>query len=202
MSQSEKSPLANWPFIVAVLACLAVAWMVFDKYLQTRAAEKRITQLNAEMDRKSEKLNAGISALDKSAAELKEGMSSDKQYREMMMKAAARGGAVGSALASASVAKPAVVEFFMSNGKWPTNNEEAGMSPPSDYALGHIKSIAVEAAGETAAVRVRFLDESKTIKNVLLTAFTNPAGQVGWRCSSPDVASFAQTYPDCAAGTR
>jgi type IV pilus assembly protein PilA len=193
------------PLYLAIAFCVLMAFFVFKKFMETKSLEQRIALQEKELQTKTATFNAATESLDRAtkdarlaSGELKGDMRDARDFRDSVMRASARSGAVGGAIASAQPAKMSVTEHFMSHGEWPKNNEEAGLYKPTDYALGHIQSVTLEPAGTTAAVRVRFLDESKASKSVVLTAYTNPAGQVGWTCSSPDVADISKYAADCA----
>ena len=78
--------------------------------------------------------------------------------------------------------KPAVAEFYNNNGAFPTDNADAGLAAPGDYAGKYVSSITLNGP----AVSIQYGNSANAQINgriVTLTAIDN-VGSVGWDCSS------------------
>jgi len=81
--------------------------------------------------------------------------------------------------------KTAVAEFLYSNGAFPTDNADAGLSAPGNYTGKYVNSVSVNGAvvsiqyGNDAHVRI-------SGQTVILTAM-NSGGSVNWTCTSGGV---------------
>ncbi len=82
----------------------------------------------------------------------------------------------------AAFAKLSVSEMFLTNGKWPNNNDEAKVAPVIDTDF----SIKV---GNNGIVTITYLvlDELAG-KSIVLTPTQGDSGTVNWACKSADIA--------------
>lgn len=92
--------------------------------------------------------------------------------------------------------KTSVLDTYLSNGTWPTNNGEAGMSAKDDYNTRYVDSIEVSAleSGNGAEVTITYdaneilsLGENNTL---IYRVVQGAEGQFVWDCLGGSLDSF------------
>jgi len=93
--------------------------------------------------------------------------------------------------------KVAVAEYYMSMGKLPSSNKQAGLAEPGDFRGRTLKSATIRTDGSIELVfdansgvdggRIRLIPD---------LAHANAMG-VQWRCESPDFALVRRIIPTC-----
>ena len=81
--------------------------------------------------------------------------------------------------------KTAVAEFVYSNGVFPTDNADAGLSAPGDYIGKYVNSVSVNGA----VISIQYGNDAHAQisgQTVILTAM-NSGGSVHWACTSGGV---------------
>ncbi|VUX55645.1 Fimbrial protein (Pilin), partial [uncultured Woeseiaceae bacterium] len=81
--------------------------------------------------------------------------------------------------------KTAIAEFVTANGGFPTDNTDAGLSPPGNYIGKYVKSVSVNGA----VVSIEYGNDAHAQisgQTVILTAM-NSGGSVHWACTSGGV---------------
>ncbi|ENS9262785.1 hypothetical protein EG311_10935 [Neisseria gonorrhoeae] len=92
---------------------------------------------------------------------------------------------VSEAILLAEGQKSAVTEYYLNHGKWPENNDSAGVaSPPSNIKGKYVESVTVENGVVTA--KMLSSGVNKEIKGKKLSLWAKrEAGSVKWFCGQP-----------------
>ncbi|HFA7227187.1 TPA: pilin, partial [Neisseria gonorrhoeae] len=81
--------------------------------------------------------------------------------------------------------KSAVTEYYLNNGKWPENNDKAGVaSPPSNIKGKYVESVTVENGVVTAKMKPSGVNKEIQGKRLSLWA-KREDGSVKWFCGRP-----------------
>ena len=92
--------------------------------------------------------------------------------------------------------KVSVAEFYISRGKMPADNAEAGLFEPGAYRGKTLQSATVHSDGTIDFVfDARSGREGGVVR--LVPDLSHPAMGVQWDCESADYPSIAQLLPDC-----
>jgi len=101
-------------------------------------------------------------------------------------------------LAAAAGIKTAVAEFYVSMGKMPKDNAEAGLPAPDEYRGQTLRSAMVSPDG---SIDFEFDENSgKDGGHVRLVADLSHAHAMGvqWHCESADYSDIGSAIPNCA----
>jgi len=79
----------------------------------------------------------------------------------------------------ASMAKMGVAEYYMSMGKYPNNNQEAGLPAPSDIRGDAVSSVEVGEGGVITVTYNQFVGEGQTL---ILRPTSSGGGPIVWEC--------------------
>ncbi|EMS5289115.1 pilin [Neisseria gonorrhoeae] len=91
---------------------------------------------------------------------------------------------VSEAILLAEGQKSAVTEYYLNNGKWPENNDKAGVASPSDIKGKYVESVTVTNGVVTA--QMASTGVNKEIKDKRLSLWAKrQAGSVKWFCGQP-----------------
>ncbi|HFA7271048.1 TPA: pilin [Neisseria gonorrhoeae] len=91
---------------------------------------------------------------------------------------------VSEAILLAEGQKSAVTEYYLNNGKWPENNDKAGVASASDIKGKYVESVTVEKGVVTA--KMLSSGVNKEIKGKRLSLWARrEAGSVKWFCGQP-----------------
>ena len=100
---------------------------------------------------------------------------------------------VAEGLSLASGAKTAVAEYFDTNGTFPTDNTEAGLSDAGTITGNYVESVTVSVADGKALITALFssTDAHSKLqgKSMVLTAVDH-GGSIGFACSGTDIESY------------
>ncbi|HFA7239167.1 TPA: pilin [Neisseria gonorrhoeae] len=103
-------------------------------------------------------------------------------YRQTRIPARAQ---VSEAILLAEGQKSAVTEYYLNHGKWPENNDSAGVaSPPSNIKGKYVESVTVENGVVTAKMLSSGVNKEIQGKRLSLWA-KRQAGSVKWFCGQP-----------------
>ncbi|ENV7146661.1 pilin [Neisseria gonorrhoeae] len=92
---------------------------------------------------------------------------------------------VSEAILLAEGQKSAVTEYYLNHGKWPENNDEAGVaSPPTDIKGKYVESVTVTNGVVTAEMKSDGVNKEIKGKRLSLWA-KRQAGSVKWFCGQP-----------------
>ncbi|ENY0370300.1 pilin [Neisseria gonorrhoeae] len=91
---------------------------------------------------------------------------------------------VSEAILLAEGQKSAVTEYYLNNGKWPENNDKAGVASPSDIKGKYVESVTVAKGVVTATMASS--NVNKEIKDKRLSLWARREnGSVKWFCGQP-----------------
>ena len=100
---------------------------------------------------------------------------------------------VAEGLSLASGAKTAVAEYFSTNGTFPADNTEAGLSDAGTITGNYVESVTVSVADGKALITALFssTDAHSKLqgKSMVLTAVDH-GGSIGFACSGTDIESY------------
>ncbi|EMT9007472.1 pilin [Neisseria gonorrhoeae] len=91
---------------------------------------------------------------------------------------------VSEAILLAEGQKSAVTEYYLNNGKWPENNDKAGVASPSDIKGKYVESVTVTNGVVTAKMLSSGVNNEIKGKKLSLWA-KRQAGSVKWFCGRP-----------------
>ncbi|ENX3002345.1 pilin [Neisseria gonorrhoeae] len=80
--------------------------------------------------------------------------------------------------------KSAVTEYYLNNGKWPENNDKAGVASPSDIKGKYVESVTVTNGVVTAKMLSSGVNKEIQGKKLSLWA-RRENGSVKWFCGQP-----------------
>ncbi|HFA3656303.1 TPA: pilin, partial [Neisseria gonorrhoeae] len=111
---------------------------------------------------------------------------------------------VSEAILLAEGQKSAVTEYYLNNGKWPENNDKAGVASASKIIGKYVKEVKVENGVVTA--QMASSNVNKEIKDKRLSLWAKREnGSVKWFCGQPvkrDKANDDTVTADAAAGNN
>ncbi|EMT8045322.1 pilin, partial [Neisseria gonorrhoeae] len=91
---------------------------------------------------------------------------------------------VSEAILLAEGQKSAVTEYYLNHGKWPENNDSAGVANPTEIKGKYVKEVKVENGVVTATMASS--NVNKEIKDKKLSLWAKrQAGSVKWFCGQP-----------------
>ncbi|EMS3180678.1 pilin [Neisseria gonorrhoeae] len=80
--------------------------------------------------------------------------------------------------------KSAVAEYYLNHGKWPENNDSAGVASPADIKGKYVQSVTV--ANGVVTAKMKSDGVNKEIKGKKLSLWAKrEAGSVKWFCGRP-----------------
>ncbi|EMT8588186.1 pilin, partial [Neisseria gonorrhoeae] len=91
---------------------------------------------------------------------------------------------VSEAILLAEGQKSAVTEYYLNHGKWPENNDSAGVANPSDIKGKYVQSVTVTNGVVTAEMKSDGVNNEIKDKKLSLWA-RREAGSVKWFCGQP-----------------
>ncbi len=80
--------------------------------------------------------------------------------------------------------KSAVTEYYLNNGEWPENNDDAGVASASDIKGKYVESVTVANGVVTAEMKSDGVNKEIKGKKLSLWA-KRQAGSVKWFCGRP-----------------
>ncbi|EMU3524986.1 pilin [Neisseria gonorrhoeae] len=91
---------------------------------------------------------------------------------------------VSEAILLAEGQKSAVTEYYLNHGKWPEDNDKAGVASASDIKGKYVESVTVEKGVVTAKMKSDGVNKEIQGKKLSLWA-KRQAGSVKWFCGQP-----------------
>ncbi|EMS5372705.1 pilin, partial [Neisseria gonorrhoeae] len=102
---------------------------------------------------------------------------------------------VSEAILLAEGQKSAVTEYYLNNGKWPENNDKAGVASSSSIKGKYVESVTVEKGVVTAKMLSSGVNNEIQGKRLSLWA-KRQAGSVKWFCGQPVKRAAAKDADD------
>src|SRR5581483_1482349 len=90
---------------------------------------------------------------------------------------------VAEGLSLAGRMKPAISEFYLSQGRLPSSNASAGLPAATSYAANFVSSIDVGTAGRGIVTITYSADSKISGKTLVLTPSTAATGSIQWVCT-------------------
>lgn len=125
---------------------------------------------------------------------LNEAVDNAKRFQNDQREAALRAKRFSDGIVLAQAAKVSIAEFVQSEGRWPANNQEAGLPSPDSFRNDSVSAVRVEPYAKAARIRVEFNGGGERID---LIGSANGAGQVSWQCVSPNIADIQKLFASC-----
>ncbi|EOG0929173.1 pilin, partial [Neisseria gonorrhoeae] len=91
---------------------------------------------------------------------------------------------VSEAILLAEGQKSAVTEYYLNHGKWPEDNDKAGVASPTDIKGKYVKEVEVKNGVVTAQMKPDGVNKEIKDKRLSLWA-KREAGSVKWFCGQP-----------------
>jgi len=114
----------------------------------------------------------------------------DAQAAEMNQR-----GLVSDAVQRAAMFRAALTEYYLTNGRWPTDADEAGLPSPSEMRGGAVRTVTIGAQG---AVTIALDDRFGAGSVIVLKPDANAAsGIVDWNCEVKGDRALKQAMPRC-----
>ncbi len=105
--------------------------------------------------------------------------------------------AIRNDVAAASMARVAIAEYYMSNGRMPASNAEAGLPEPETYKGQALRSMTVAPDGSM----VLEFDAASGVEGGRIEWHPDLTGiesmGMQWHCSTHDYAQIARALPNC-----
>lgn len=164
---------------------------------QADEAQQRLEQQSRALAQQASDLSAQASALHAEATALKEQVSAEHEAAE----AAQRHGQVRlsrmEGLSAANAVRTAVAERYMSTGKLPESNREAGVAQAEQFKGRSLQRLDV---GRNGSITLTFDEKAGgdgggVIR--LVPEITNTPQALKWRCVSPSYEDIAIDAPQC-----
>ncbi|ENW4890973.1 fimbrial protein [Neisseria gonorrhoeae] len=110
---------------------------------------------------------------------------------------------VSEAILLAEGQKSAVTEYYLNHGKWPKNNDEAGVASSGEIKGKYVKEVKVEKGVVTATMKSDGVNKEIKDKKLSLWA-RRENGSVKWFCGQPVTRADADAddVTDDANGTK
>lgn len=104
---------------------------------------------------------------------------------------------VNDAVSRATMFRVSLVEFYLSNGRWPRDADEAGLPPPEDARGGAVRTVTL---GERGAIVVTLDDRFAAGSRIVLRPKPTSAHAVEWDCEYRGDALLKQVLTRCKPG--
>lgn len=164
--------------------------------LEQQAVDQQ--QRTAQLERNAGELDARVT---KVAGEVKQARAQGQQLAQQLdrleKKVSPEAAALAADLAVMSSLKVGVVEYFMSQDRWPSSNADIGVPAPEQYQGDKLRSARVLPDG---VIELKFVhDDSQTQGVVRLVADATNSASMGvrWRCESPNFPDIASVMTGC-----
>ena len=189
--------------LVAVLIGGFIALLGYDQFVvkpREAAAAKAEASALAEMQAKAQPdLRRARTEAKEVAAEVEASVQRSVDSARQTMDAQAaemnQRGLVSDAVQRAAMFRAALAEYYLANGRWPTDADEAGLPSPSEMRGGAVRTVTIGAQGAVTIV----LDERfGTGSVIVLKPDANAAsGIIDWNCEIKGDRALKQAMPRC-----
>ena len=103
---------------------------------------------------------------------------------------------VAEGLSLASAAKTSVMEYYLTQGHWPQNNNEVGLSAADAISGKYVKQVAVN--GNQVMVTFGAGAGDNLHNKILIMSATDNGGAIQWQCKANDIEN-KYLPPNCRA---
>lgn len=189
--------------LVAVLVGGFIALLGYDRFVvepREAAAAKAEAAALAEAQMKSPlDLSRARNEAKAVAAEVEASVQRSVESARQTMDAQAaemnQRGLVADAVQRATMFRVALTEYYQTNGRWPTDADEAGLPSPSEMRGGAVRTVTLGAQG---AVTIALDDRFGAGSVIVLKPDANAAsGIVDWNCEVKGDRALKQAMPRC-----
>lgn len=189
--------------LVAVLVGGFIALLGYDRFVlepREAAAAKAEAAALAEAQMKSPlDLSRARNEAKAVAAEVEASVQRSVENARQTMDAQAaemnQRGLVADAVQRATMFRVALTEYYQTNGRWPTDADEAGLPSPSEMRGGAVRTVTLGAQG---AVTIALDDRFGAGSVIVLKPDANAAsGIVDWNCEVKGDRALKQAMPRC-----
>ena len=181
--------------LVAAFAGVLIALLLYDHLVvQPRdaaraatlahATEISLAKVRTEADSIAANLDASVERSVSGARAAMDAQAGDEDKRRLATEALNR----------AAMFKVALSEYYMSNGRWPSSAQEAGLGAPQSFAGGAVARIDL---GRDGAVIVTLNDRLVSGATVRLTPDATRSGMVNWHCTTAGADVLRRYLPAC-----
>lgn len=177
---------------LAVFIAAGLALLGYDHFIvkprETKQAEAVLVNLgNAEQQAKTiaNELDAAVTESVNNANKTMITQADEMQQRSLAK----------DALVRASMFKVALAEYFMSNGRWPKTQAEAGLANAESYAGDAVSGISIADKGVVVITLNSQIESGAKIK--LVPDANLQSYVINWRCSTEGSEKLSRLLPDC-----
>ncbi len=192
------------PFVVALLV-FGVALIGYEIYRdQARRAEdakqearmEQLAQQTSALKQQAERLREQAAKLGEQTNAMQQQVQDEQRAAEEAKQRFIGAANIAEGIQASSFAKPAIVDFYMSEGRWPSSNADIGMQAPDKFSGHSLRSMAVSAGG---VITLTYDEKSGVDRGVvqLIPDASNPQLGIKWRCVTPTYANIATIMPNC-----
>jgi FtsZ-interacting cell division protein ZipA len=186
---------------VAAFATLSYVRSEREKTEKARAAAERVRdetkQQLAQVRDEREKLDRAKVEAQQQTKTLNEAVDASKQFEQAQREKGKRANRVSTALVAAQPFKVTAAEYFQTTGQWPKNNKELGLPSSESFRSETLRSVSIEPYANTSRIRIRYMHEDATEREIHLVGGANTVGAFTWQCSSPDTTDIAEFAQGC-----
>jgi TolA-binding protein len=155
----------RWIFIACAAVLLAAIALGSGALWNKREADRlgvekqAMQQVHSDLEKSRAELANSVTKAEEKTQELNDAVAKSQQYQEEQRARAtreqeehrvqaARTVGLANAMIAAAAFKPAVAEFYQTEGKWPTANQDIGMPKPTSFAAQGVHSVSVLPGGK------------------------------------------------------
>ena len=159
---------------------------------------KEILSKQVEINRlKEDEVNQELENIKEVVSGLKEQTETEKKQREanqLLSKNALKATHIASGLHMASGLKTYIVEYYLTNDRFPSKNRDLGLPKPRSYATDSIQSLWISKGGKISVI----YNEKSGMKNGSMSLTPKVKNEmIEWRCESKDFKFNHEAMPNC-----
>ena len=163
---------------------------VTDQVNDNKKYNEKIDQQLDELNRVSQKLREQQAIDERNRMEAEKQREAQKKLSDRALKATY----LAQGFQTMSTLKQQVVEYYMSNGRFPRNNRELKIAKPQQFASEAIRSIWVSKGGKISVV---YTEKSGVDKGTISLTPKSKNQQVLWQCTTKDFVDISHHFPQC-----
>ncbi len=170
----------------------------------TKQLVKEVAEQVNESKEQSKKINEQLTELNKVSQELTEKQAIEKQNRKEEQKQrelqrqrseeALRATYISQGFQTMSALKQQIVEYYMTNDRFPRSNKDLNIARPQQFATEAIRSIWVSRGGKISVV---YTEKSGVDKGTISLTPKVKKQQINWQCTTKDFANISHYFPQC-----